>query len=66
MTVPLPWQEGLWQELQDRIRGQNLPHALLFCGNHGYGKAIFARNLAQSLLCQSPTDTGAPCGHCHA
>lgn len=64
--APFPWQENLWKDLQNRIRHQNLPHALLFSGARGYGKAIFARHLAQSLLCQSPTDTGDPCGHCHA
>lgn len=66
MTAPLPWQKDLWNNIQERIRSQNLPHALLFCGDRGYGKASFARFLAQSLLCQSPTDTGDPCGHCHA
>ncbi len=44
----------------------NWPHALLLHGRAGIGKLQFAQHLAQSLLCESPTDTREPCGHCVA
>lgn len=43
-----------------------LPHALLIRGPRGIGKLLFARALAQALLCESPLAGGAACGSCPA
>ena len=43
-----------------------LPHALLLRGPRGIGKLVFARALAQGLLCESPAPDGTACGHCGA
>ena len=66
MAAPYPWQTNAWQDLQGRIRENNLPHALLFVGGKGTGKADFAQQLANSLLCDSPDQDGMACGHCQA
>lgn len=67
MTVSgLPWQAAIWQRLMRRHRGGQLPHALLITGLAGVGKMVFARTLAQSLLCQQPDAEGQPCGQCQA
>lgn len=65
MTV-YPWQIERWRELQHRIHTGNLPHAMLFVGAQGCGKADFARQLAFSLLCNNPNDEGVACGQCQA
>jgi len=41
-----------------------MPHALLLYGQPGIGKADFAREFAQSLLCDTPADHGFACGVC--
>ncbi len=56
-----PWQEPVWEGLLARRR--TLPHALLFRGKQGTGKAGFARALAQALLCEAARG-GAACGAC--
>lgn len=57
-----PWQHELWQRWAGlRTR---LPHAILLKGAHGIGKFDFAKNLAQSLLCQTPLPDGAACEDC--
>ena len=62
MTEFYPWQDELWQRwLELRTR---LPHALLLRGPQGVGKFNFALNLAQSLLCKTPTATGMACDDC--
>ncbi|WP_455217769.1 DNA polymerase III subunit delta' [Kaarinaea lacus] len=66
MSAPYPWQTAIWQDLQRRVREGNLPHALLFAGGRGTGKADFARQQANSLLCDNPDTSGKPCGQCHA
>jgi DNA polymerase-3 subunit delta' len=48
------------------MQEDNLPHALLFVGQKGSGKADFARQLANSLLCQSPNESGKACGTCQS
>ena len=60
MTV-FPWHRS---ELE-RLMSVRLPHALLIRGPQGVGKLSFAQNLAQSLLCESPTG-GMACERCPA
>jgi DNA polymerase-3 subunit delta' len=63
MTTSLyPWQRDAWTQLQ-QLR-ERLPHAILFHGAAGIGKTVFAERFAQSLLCQSLTGDGHPCGQC--
>lgn len=61
-----PWTQAQWQQLQQRRQAQRLPHAILLAGPQGLGKGEFARDLAQSLLCEQPGDAGLACGQCRA
>lgn len=62
--VLLPWQGGLWRQLQRAHRSGRLPHALLVVGPAGVGKRRLADLLARSLLCTAPDPEGMPCGRC--
>ncbi len=66
MTTLLPWHRPLWQNLLERLRAGNLPHALLLCGPAGLGKVQFAAFMVQTLLCETGTAQGEPCGHCRS
>jgi DNA polymerase-3 subunit delta' len=57
-----PWQEAAWTQLQ-QMRAR-LPHALLFVGAQGTGKAGFVEALAKSLLCEAVQPDGHACGTC--
>lgn len=59
---PLPWQADHWRQLQQARQEDRLPHALLLHGRSGLGKGLFARALAQSLLCAAPRPEA--CGEC--
>lgn len=63
---PLPWQQTQWQGLMDRLRAGRMPHALLFTGPPGTGKAQFAASLAQAMLCKAPHADGYACQTCRA
>ena len=63
-TQIYPWQQAIWQRLHAAHKAGRLPHALLFTGAEGLGKGQFATTFAQSLLCQSLSDSGQPCGAC--
>jgi DNA polymerase III subunit delta' len=57
-----PWQEQAWTQLQQmRVR---LPHAILFHGPAGIGKADFIEAFAQALLCENLRPDGHACGEC--
>ena len=61
-TEILPWHAAAWQELQGlRLR---LPHAILFHGNAGIGKTVFAEAFAAALLCEDPRPDGHACTTC--
>jgi DNA polymerase-3 subunit delta' len=57
-----PWQQAAWEQLQ-QMRGR-LPHAILFHGAAGIGKADFMEAFAQSLLCENVRPDGHACGQC--
>ena len=71
-----PWQQSQWQQVNQLISAQRLPHALLLQGNQGLGKTGFAFSLADSLLCKQPAADrsaiegsatgGEACGTCPA
>jgi DNA polymerase-3 subunit delta' len=57
-----PWQEQAWAQLQ-QMRPR-LPHAILFYGPAGIGKADFIEAFAQALLCENVRPDGHACGAC--
>jgi DNA polymerase-3 subunit delta' len=57
-----PWQEDAWTRLQ-AMRAR-LPHAILFHGSAGIGKADFIEAFAQALLCENVRPDGHACGAC--
>jgi DNA polymerase-3 subunit delta' len=57
-----PWQQTAWTQLQT-MRAR-LPHAILFHGPAGIGKAGFIEAFAQSLLCENVQADGQACGAC--
>lgn len=61
-----PWQTRAWETVQRAINANHLHHALLLSGEEGCGNSVFARSLAQSLLCLSPADDGSACGQCRS
>ncbi len=47
------------------MAGGRFPHAFLFVGPAGIGKGLFARTLAQALLCERNAESAlVPCGKC--
>lgn len=64
ISVPMPWQSGVWEQLRGQIDREKLPHALLLAGPANTGKSRFALALTRLLLCQSPK-MGHNCGQCH-
>lgn len=63
MNNPIyPWQTDAWQQLHE-LR-ERLPHAILFYGEAGTGKADFIEAFAQSLLCENVQADGFACGAC--
>ncbi|VAW52911.1 DNA polymerase III delta prime subunit [hydrothermal vent metagenome] len=61
-----PWQQIQWQQINQLINTERLPHALFLHGNEGLGKTNFAISLANALLCKQPTETNQACGVCQA
>jgi DNA polymerase-3 subunit delta' len=57
-----PWQEQAWSQLQ-QMRPR-MPHAILFHGPAGIGKADFIEAFAQALLCENVRPDGHACGAC--
>ena len=57
-----PWQSAAWEQLQ-QLRAR-MPHAILFHGAAGTGKADFIEAFAQSLLCENVQADGHACGAC--
>jgi DNA polymerase-3 subunit delta' len=67
MEAPLdsgvyPWQQDAWGQVQ-QLRAR-LPHAILFHGSAGIGKADFIEHFAQALLCENVRPDGHACNAC--
>jgi DNA polymerase III subunit delta' len=52
----------VWEHLTRLLADDRLPHALLFTGPPGIGKALLAHRLAARLACTAAA--GQPCGEC--
>lgn len=68
MNPVYPWQQAQAEQITQWLVQQRLPHALLLDGGAGLGKAEFAEQLAQHVLCES-INSGAsqqPCGRCQS
>lgn len=61
-----PWLQPAWASFDTTRARDRLPHAWLLTGPAGVGKGAFAHAVAQTLLCESPTDTGFGCGACRS
>lgn len=68
MQMIYPWQENHWQKMLLALRQKRMPHALLLSGLPGLGKEVFARTLAERLLCEQDNDyqSDYACGKCRA
>ncbi|WP_328797774.1 DNA polymerase III subunit delta' [Marinobacter mangrovi] len=60
----MPWLTDAWSRLAERWLSGRLPHAILLEGPDGIGKAVFARDLAQRLVCEGAGEAIQACGHC--
>jgi DNA polymerase-3 subunit delta' len=62
MSLPVVHgHQRTWARLTALVDADRLPHALLFVGPPGVGKALVARRLAARLACSGDP---APCGSC--
>ncbi len=57
-----PWLQEAFRQLKHR----SPPQVLLISGPKGIGCGVFARHVAQSLFCETPSQDGAGCDHCAA
>ena len=60
----LSWHRTAFERLG--TTESRLPHALLLSGPRGIGKLVFARTIAQALLCEAPGQEDGACGACSA
>ncbi|MEE4202126.1 MAG: DNA polymerase III subunit delta' [Halieaceae bacterium] len=60
---PLPWQRGLFDQLDAQHRLARLPHALLLSGPASIGKVWFAEAVLAGLMCSERKGLSA-CGRC--
>jgi DNA polymerase-3 subunit delta' len=61
-----PWQQSQWQQINQLLTSDRLPHAMFLHGNQGLGKADFADSLARAVLCQQAANDHQACGQCSA
>lgn len=58
------WQQPQWQKFITQNSSSNLPHAIMLSGNRGLGKSLFAKAMAETLLCSDATSSA--CGKCRS
>jgi DNA polymerase III subunit delta' len=63
-SAPFAWQQQQWQHLYQLHLANRLAHALLFTGQAGVGKYLFALSFAKTLLCRSVLTAGIACQQC--
>ncbi len=61
MSFPLKGNEKIALTVNNFIKEQRIPHAILIVGDSGTGKHVLADFLAQAIVCGK---TDAPCGEC--
>ena len=61
-----PWHGAPWDFINNALTSGRMPHALMLHGRPGLGKGLFARQLAETLLCTAATETGLACGACRS
>lgn len=61
-----PWHQAPWGFIGNALGAGRMPHALMLHGRSGLGKGVFARQLAEVLLCTAPSATGNACGVCRS
>ena len=66
LSTLYPWQQPQWTMIQSMISNDRLPHALMITGAKGMGLLNFADNLAASILCEQPDESGYGCQKCSA
>lgn len=59
-----PWHDSAWQQITDQYGRASLPHAFLFNGIKGIGKADFVSRLAAWLMCSGEKSPTKACGAC--
>ncbi|QHG92639.1 DNA polymerase III subunit delta' [Coxiella endosymbiont of Amblyomma sculptum] len=57
-----PWQQKQWEKILTYLQKKRMPHALLLSGSRGLGKLMFAKSVAELVLCEC-NETQA-CGRC--
>lgn len=65
----LPWQQRYWDDFQQALVQERLPHALLLAGASGLGKHALATAMGAHLLCEHRETLPAgqiSCGQCHS
>ncbi len=66
MSEILPWFRNANLQLDKAYQKNKLAHGLLICGPKQCGKSIYARTIAQSLMCRETTSLSQFCGKCKA
>ncbi len=63
-TKLYPWQQDVWQQWQQLIATDRLPHAILCAMPDGMGRDVLVQYFSDTLLCL--TQGTEPCGFCHS
>jgi len=58
--------DDVQQRFSSLYEQDKLPHAWMFYGMEGIGKAMLAKQLANHYLCEGLSDRGQACEQCHA